>query len=244
MLCTAPASTVVPQELQPVVATGAASQPHAGAGASQPHAGAGAPQDDRRARSLARRPTRPPQVGAGSQQAGAASQQVGAGAGSQQTGAGAGSQQAGAGAGSQQVGAGAQQAALRAFSFAKRPTRPPQVGAGSQQVGAGSQTGAGSQAGAGSQHDAFEAFSFAKRPTRPPQDAEAKELDMTTAANAKEAIRILTILNSSQGILKLCPRKRHDAHPEISMDHSRQKPLRRSLRIKLPGLTKLAKSSG
>ncbi len=66
---------------------------------------------------------------------------------------------------------------------------------------------------------------------------------MTTAANAKEANRILTILNSSQGILKLCPRKRHDAHPEISMDHSRQKPLRRSLRIKLPGLTKLARYS-
>ncbi len=70
MLCTAPASTVVPQLLQPEVANGAASQPQAGAGASQPQAGAGAQQDDRRARSLARRPTRPPQVGAGSQQAG------------------------------------------------------------------------------------------------------------------------------------------------------------------------------
>jgi hypothetical protein len=111
------------------------------------------------------------------------------------------------------------------LSLARRPTRPPQAGAGSLQVGAGAHSGAGAHAGAGSQQEAFDAWSFAKRPTRPPQEAEANELDKATAANAKEAKRTLTILNSSLGVLKLCPRKRHDAHPEISMDHSRQKPL-------------------
>jgi len=104
--------------------------------------------------------------------------------------------QLGAGAGLQ-VGAGAlQPEALRAFSLANNPTRPPQVGAGAQtgagahagsQTGAGSQAGAGAHAGsqagagahAGSQAGAGEpqlslaalaACSLASKPTRPPQD--------------------------------------------------------------------------
>jgi len=116
-----PASTVVPQELQPddTVAGITEPQPQLEAGAAQPQLGAGAGQ----------------QLGAG------AGQQVGAGAG-QQVGAGAG-QQVGSGVG-QQVGSGAQQAlaffalslaskpppwqpaSFFACNLAKRPCRPPQ----------------------------------------------------------------------------------------------------------------------
>jgi hypothetical protein len=126
-----PASTVVPQELQPAAGTEtvtvtASPQPQlgAGAGAAQPQLGAGAAQ---------------PQLGAG-----AASQpQLGAGAAQPQVGAGAG-QHVGAGAGSQHEGAPLhllaifalilainpppwQDACFLACNFAKMPCRPQQL---------------------------------------------------------------------------------------------------------------------
>lgn len=193
---------MLPQELHPeeTEATATASQPQlgAGAGAGQ-QVGSGALQREAlRAFSLANKPTRPPQVGAGAH-AGAASQ------------AGAVSQ-AGAGAGSQ-AGAGQPQLSLAAFAacnFASKPTRPPQDGAGAD---------SGAQAAGAPQPD--RACSFERRPSRPPQDAIENEPDIATAAMANDANRTLIILTSSRGNIELDPRNRHDVHPE-NMDHSRQ----------------------
>lgn len=201
---------MLPQELHPeeTEATATASQPQLGAGAAaHPQLGAGAGQqvgsgalqrEALRAFSLANKPTRPPQVGAGAH-AGAASQ------------AGAVSQ-AGAGAGSQ-AGAGQPQLSLAAFAacnFASKPTRPPQDGAGAD---------SGAQAAGAPQPD--RACSFERRPSRPPQDAIENEPDIATAAMANDANRTLIILTSSRGNIELDPRNRHDVHPE-NMDHSRQ----------------------
>lgn len=211
---------MLPQELHPeeTEATATASQPQLGAGAAaHPQLGAGAGQqvgsgalqrEALRAFSLANKPTRPPQVGAGAH-AGAASQagavsQAGAGAGSQ-AGAGAGSQ-AGAGAGQPQLSL----AAFAACNFASKPTRPPQDGAGAD---------SGAQAAGAPQPD--RACSFERRPSRPPQDAIENEPDIATAAMANDANRTLIILTSSRGNIELDPRNRHDVHPE-NMDHSRQ----------------------
>jgi len=203
---------VLPQELHPeeTEAIATASQPQLGAGAAaHPQLGAGAGQqvgsgalqrEALRAFSLANKPTRPPQVGAGAH-AGAVSQ-AGAGAGSQ----------AGAGAGAQ-AGAGQPQLSLAAFAacnFASKPTRPPQDGAGAD---------SGAQAAGAPQPD--RACSFERRPSRPPQDAIENEPDIATAAMANDANRTLIILTSSRGNIELDPRNRHDVHPE-NMDHSRQ----------------------
>ena len=185
---------------QPQLGAGAAAHPQLGAGAGQ-QVGSGALQREAlRAFSLANKPTRPPQVGAGAH-AGAASQ---AGAVSQ-AGAGAGSQ-AGAGAGQPQLSL----AAFAACNFASKPTRPPQDGAGAD---------SGAQAAGAPQPD--RACSFERRPSRPPQDAIENEPDIATAAMANDANRTLIILTSSRGNIELDPRNRHDVHPE-NMDHSRQ----------------------
>lgn len=193
---------MLPQELHPEETEATVPQPQLGAGAGQ-QVGSGALQlAALRAFSLANKPTRPPQVGAGAH-AGAGSQ---AGAGAH---AGAGSH-AGAGA---QAGAGQPQLSFAAFAacnLASKPTRPPQDGAGAH---------SGAQAAGAPQPD--RECSFERRPSRPPQDAIANEPDIATAAIANDANRTLIILTSSRGNIELDPRNRHDVHPE-NMDHSRQ----------------------